>query len=970
MFLIGISAEATTLEVPQTYPTIQGAIDASQDGDVIRIQPGTYEENINFMGKAITVTGTAPENWETVRATVIHGGRQTSAVVFNHQETADAVLTGLTVTGIGGMRFDGDNGDFEIWGFGACCFRADPTIRACIFRESMMIFSRGQQSGDVLGGGIGCLEASPVIERNIFTANRATYGGGICTVRGEPQIRSNWIHHNTAEAGGGLLLLSGHAVNNTVVYNDASNAGGNILVVPDQGTFTIHHNIFANALRGGGVFWDNYFPQPGVFSYNNVWGNHGGDYVWMPEFTGIDGNISADPQFEDVIDMDLRIKADSPCIDAGDRAYAALSQVDIMGAQRHVGETVDLGAHEYPECRNRARAGNDQFYNRPQVVTLDGSDSYFCDPNQASFTWIQIGGPDVTVSDVHDMTPTFEPVQYGEYIFQLTVGNASQTGTTDQIRVVIKNHVPVADAGSRQSTPLVPATIRLDGSASSDADGDNLVYQWQQLSGPMVELSSDQEVTPNFVAQEEGDYVFSLVVFDGVAYSDVVQTEVVIGNSVPVADAGLSVYLIEGSAQLDGSGSYDPDTGDASNLIYQWAQISGDPLPVTGTDTAILTVPDLPLSNQIQRYTFELVVHDGQHVSNPDTVDLVVVENPGGQTLTLHNPPFDPNKPTIVAFAGGNCNTGGAFRFNDDPLWIENANLVTSVGDYGPPYYLYADYLITYLAAQAPNYTQPIQTQGFSTGAMVAMEIARRLNTVYGDPRYTIQRVAFLDAGCHFYGYPEIIELLHTQGLTGQPFWVENYYSTARYFNNTLNIRFPTPPADHHMPRNWYGDSQQSNWWPDGDMYNDGIMGGYYLSVAGPGKNMRIADDPTPYFFEWVPGDQQYLIPFDETRFPGRLPEPVTLLAPTHSDDQPGLVLSCESSRNAVTYELLLGDKPAPVDEYTVAATSDTPLQVVLTELPYAVTWWTVRVQDAHGSTIYADPQPLSAAAFDMVYYE
>ena len=67
------------------------------------------------------------------------------------------------------------------------------------------------------------------------------------------------------------------------------------------------------------------------------------------------------------------------------------------------------------------------------------------------------------------------------------------------------------------------------------------------------------------------------------------------------------------------------------------------------------------------------------------------------------------------------------FRFDDDPLWNENANLLTNA--YRPPYYLYADYLISYLAEQAPNYAQPIQTQGFSTGAMLAMDIARRLNT-------------------------------------------------------------------------------------------------------------------------------------------------------------------------------------------------------------------------------------------------
>ena len=41
--------------VPGTYSTIQGAINASANGDTVRVAPGTYVENINFNGKAITV---------------------------------------------------------------------------------------------------------------------------------------------------------------------------------------------------------------------------------------------------------------------------------------------------------------------------------------------------------------------------------------------------------------------------------------------------------------------------------------------------------------------------------------------------------------------------------------------------------------------------------------------------------------------------------------------------------------------------------------------------------------------------------------------------------------------------------------------------------------------------------------------------------------------------------------------------
>ena len=43
------------INVPADQPTIQDAIDAASDGDDIVVAPGTYEENINFNGKAITV---------------------------------------------------------------------------------------------------------------------------------------------------------------------------------------------------------------------------------------------------------------------------------------------------------------------------------------------------------------------------------------------------------------------------------------------------------------------------------------------------------------------------------------------------------------------------------------------------------------------------------------------------------------------------------------------------------------------------------------------------------------------------------------------------------------------------------------------------------------------------------------------------------------------------------------------------
>src|SRR5271168_3437186 len=48
-----------TIHVPGDQPSIQAGIDASSNGDVVLVAPGTYNENIDFKGKAITVTSGA-----------------------------------------------------------------------------------------------------------------------------------------------------------------------------------------------------------------------------------------------------------------------------------------------------------------------------------------------------------------------------------------------------------------------------------------------------------------------------------------------------------------------------------------------------------------------------------------------------------------------------------------------------------------------------------------------------------------------------------------------------------------------------------------------------------------------------------------------------------------------------------------------------------------------------------------------
>jgi N-acetylneuraminic acid mutarotase len=83
---------------------------------------------------------------------------------------------------------------------------------------------------------------------------------------------------------------------------------------------------------------------------------------------------------------------------------------------------------------------------------------------------------------------------------------------TDQV-----NTMPTADAGSDQNV-AVGSLVTLDGSKSTDTDGDSITYHWTMTtepSGSDASLSDPTSVNPTFTADRVGIYVVSLIVNDG-----------------------------------------------------------------------------------------------------------------------------------------------------------------------------------------------------------------------------------------------------------------------------------------------------------------------------------------------------------------------------------------------------------------------------------------------------------------------
>jgi hypothetical protein len=139
------------------------------------------------------------------------------------------------------------------------------------------------------------------------------------------------------------------------------------------------------------------------------------------------------------------------------------------------------------------------------------------------------------------------------------------------IAPVAGNRAPVASAGPDQVIAGIGVAVSLDGSLSSDPDGDALTYAWTFTERPMgstATLAGATTVNPMFTPDKKGTYTVQLVVSDGSLPSGPDSVMITVGNTRPVANAGPDQTVDVGdTVTLNGAASSDVD-GDP--LTYLW----------------------------------------------------------------------------------------------------------------------------------------------------------------------------------------------------------------------------------------------------------------------------------------------------------------------------------------------------------------------------------------------------------------
>ena len=299
------------------YATVQEAVDAAEDGDVIKVAAGTYTgvndygglAQVVYVSKTVTIRGGyATTDWATpdpeANPTTLdaQGQGRVLYITGNISPTIEGLrITGGDAAGLGGASWvpeeDAGGGiyvitatttsiDNQIFGNTARGGGGMYVANAATNIIDNEVFGN-IVSGRGAGGGIWMYASKVILNGNSFASNTAltgSDGGGVAVHYGEVTFNENTFTDNSASRGGGVRIFitddgSVKFSGNTFVSNTASSRGGGVAIWQ----FPDHDKMVT--MRGGNVTFENNT----VISNTAQWG--GGLYLSSMDGVTLDGNL-------------------------------------------------------------------------------------------------------------------------------------------------------------------------------------------------------------------------------------------------------------------------------------------------------------------------------------------------------------------------------------------------------------------------------------------------------------------------------------------------------------------------------------------------------------------------------------------------------------------------------------------------------------------------------------------------------
>ncbi len=290
--------EGAWLPVPESYPTIQSAINAATDGDMVPVASGTYtgagNKDLTFSGKNIILLG-AMDSGDCI----IDCEGSGRGMYFNGGEGPDTIVIGFTIK----------NG-YVGTGGAIACSGSSPTILNCA-----MI---GNESTS-FGGAVHCNNAGPTLINCLMNGNDTgtggTGGGAFYNFSGSKSrlINCTIVNNNSQSSGGGIRSHSSAQslkMKNCIVWGNTA-ASGATDIASEASTVKASYSC-VNPTGCSGVVWET-------------------------------GNLFVNPEFAQ--NGGGHLKKNSPCLDMGDSSAIVWNQ-DLDSKPRLLGSGIDMGCFE------------------------------------------------------------------------------------------------------------------------------------------------------------------------------------------------------------------------------------------------------------------------------------------------------------------------------------------------------------------------------------------------------------------------------------------------------------------------------------------------------------------------------------------------------------------------------------------------------------------------------------------------
>ncbi len=445
-----------------------------------------------------------------------------------------------------------------------------------------------------------------------------------------------------------------------------------------------------------------------------------------------------------------------------------------------------------------ASAGEDLTVEPGALVTVDGSASLDPDDDPLTFEWAKTSGPEIALQGAGEAIVTFVAPQEASAIELLLLVSDGEASSLDSVTINVvvpqaPNKPPIAFAGEDVEA-IAGAAVALDGSESSDPDGDALTFAWVQLDGPSVQLSDPSAQAPSFDAPaQESALRFELTVSDG-EFSATDEVEVTVTVPIEVDKTVARVwepvtFTNDGASQWDFG---DGNTGRGQVITHHYA------LP--GTYTATLN-DEGSVSIEIVEDTFSSITFSEQlYFSNGGSGmwamnDLAFVPGIQDGVLRVINV-ADPAAPNQLIRLD---NAGGARGLRAWGHWVATSK---EGGLSGCDIYDVSD----------P--TAPVKVSRILEGGTSH-------NIGYWDNHLIFNGVTGLEAPLSIYDVSDPENPRHvarwTESDVHDSQWQDDRLYVAGGFNRQFYVVDMSDPSDPTTLGSWYVPGYAHNVWPSGD---------------------------------------------------------------------------------------------------------------------------------------------------------